>query len=336
MRRSIFFLVIMMVSALVVGCSSDGLQNDQMMRGFNALQHKNTAWDNPVARRSVNKLAVMGSNAVVFIPFLEQDAADAVEIRKSDAVTEKQLAAAIGYAHDVGLKVIIKPQILIPGSWAGAIKHADPVGWQSWFDSYSKQIVACARFAAKHDVDGFVVGTELARASLHVDWPALIAQVREILPRPVQLTYAAHNTEGLKAFKYWKDLDAASLTLYPSLGSSGDKEDMQVHIEQAVEELREVAEKIERPLWVMEIGMPSAAGAFEKPWEWHTLKQAKVDLTLQRDALDLWLKALDQPWINALFIWAWFSDIKAGGINDTDYTPQNKPAEYIVRRYWKS
>jgi len=337
MRSPMLLLALLfMVSTLFVGCSSDGLQNDKMLRGFNALQHKNVAWDDSRARRSVKKLAAMGSNAVIFIPFLEQDTVASLEVRKSDAVTETQLKAAIAYAHEFDLKVVIKPQMLIPGSWAGAINHADPHSWAAWFESYSRQIIACARFASRHGVDAFVVGTELSQASRHVDWPGLIAQVREILPRPVLLSYAAHNTAGLKAFPHWKALDTVGLTLYPSLGSTGEKADMQVHIENAVEELRQAAKEINRPLWVMEIGMPSAAGASAKPWEWEQLKVATVDLTLQRDALDLWLRALDQPWVNGVYLWAWYSDAKAGGGNDADFTPQNKPAEYIIRRYWKS
>lgn len=337
MRSSAVVLtLVLMASALVIGCTSEGLKNDSMLRGFNVLQHKNVAWDDPRARRSVKKLAAMGSNAVVFIPFFEQDAVDSLEIRRSDAVTESQLKAAIAYAHEFDLKVIIKPQMLIPGSWAGAIKHHDPHSWQAWFDSYSKQIIACAKFSARHGVDAFVVGTELSQASGHVDWPGLIARVREVLPESVLLTYAAHNIAGLKAFPHWKILDTVALTMYPSLGSSGEKEDMQRYIEQAVEKLRQAAAEIERPLWVMEIGMPSAAGASVKPWEWQNLKGAEVDLTLQRDALDLWLKALDKPWVNGVYVWAWYSDVRAGGVHDTDFTPQNKPAEYIIRRYWKS
>ncbi len=332
----IFVCMATMVSLLVMGCAGDGLQNDQMLRGFNALQHKNVGWDNPAARKSVNKLASMGSNAVIFIPFLEQSTASSLEVRKSAAVTDAQLQAAVRYAHDVGLKVTIKPQILIPGSWPGAINHSDHYSWKAWFSSYSKRMIECARFASGLGVDAFVIGTELTHAANHVEWPQLIAQLREILPKPVILTYAAHNTDGMKAFPHWQLLDAVALTMYPSLGGSGKKEAMQVYIDQAVEELRLAVETIKRPLWVLEIGMPSAAGASAKPWEWHGLKSARVDLTLQRDALDIWLRALDKPWVNGVFVWAWYSDITSGGKKDADYTPQNKPAEKVIRRYWTS
>ena len=338
MRRSTFVLISMaiMASAFVMGCAGDGLKNQQMLRGFNALQHKNVGWDDPKSRKSVQQLAAMGSNAVVFIPFLEQEKENSLEVRKSAAVTDIQLQSAIRYAREAGLKVTIKPQILVPGSWAGGIKHSDPYSWQAWFDSYSKRVIECARFVSGQGIDAFVIGTELTHATNYAPWPKLIAQLREILPESIILTYAAHNIEGVKTFPHWQLLDAVALTMYPSLGETGTKEEMQVYIDRSVEELRLAVAEIERPLWVLEIGMPSAAGASARPWEWQSLKSAKVDLNLQRDALDIWLRALDKPWVNGLFIWAWYSDISSGGAGDADFTPQNKPAEQVIRRYWKS
>jgi len=224
----------------------------------------------------------------------------------------------------------------VPGSWAGGIKHSDPYSWQAWFDSYSKRVIECARFVSGQGIDAFVIGTELTHATNYAPWPKLIAQLREILPESIILTYAAHNIEGVKTFPHWQLLDAVALTMYPSLGETGTKEEMQVYIDRSVEELRLAVAEIERPLWVLEIGMPSAAGASARPWEWQSLKSAKVDLNLQRDALDIWLRALDKPWVNGLFIWAWYSDISSGGAGDADFTPQNKPAEQVIRRYWKS
>ena len=230
------------------------------------------------------------------------------------------------------MKVIFKPQLLVHNSWAGEVAFDRPSQWVSWFRHYSHEIVRFARFAAEQGVDGFVIGTELFRASGHVDWSGLISRVRTHFGGV--LTYAAHNIEGVKRFGNWSELDVVALTLYPSLGKTGERAEMQAHIVAVVDRLRQVAERLDRPLWVLEIGMPSAREASGKPWAWQGLKYAEVDLQLQRDALELWLTALEQPWVNGVFIWAWYSDDQAGGRHDTDYTPQHKPAERIIRRYW--
>ncbi|MDQ6997706.1 MAG: hypothetical protein Q9M17_03225 [Mariprofundus sp.] len=319
---------------LLAGCASVGeLKNQSMLRGFNVMQHKNVGWNEPQARRSMQRVSNVGSNAVVLITFLEQNAASSLQVRHSDAVSFDQLTHAIEYAHDFNLEVILKPQILVGNAWPSAISHRSQRDWNQWFESYSAHIVEYAKFASRHQVQTFVIGTELSKASRYVDWPRLIHRVRTVFHG--KITYAAHNVKGVQAFPYWNQLDAVSLTLYPSLGSSGQYDEMQSLVHDAVKKLQRSVQKIDLPLWVLEVGMPSAAGASAKPWEWHSLKHARVDLRLQRDAIDIWLRALDQPWINGVFIWAWYSDASIGGRMDADYTPQNKPAEQVIRRYWK-
>jgi len=331
-------LWVVLLGCLLSACASGDMHHERlthatMLRGFNALQHKNVGWNEPAAKHSFRRMVGLGSNAVVLIAFLDQASSSSTIVRRSSHVTQAQLRAAIGYAHAYGLKVILKPQLLVRDSWAGGVSFEQPQQWQTWFKNYSREIVAFAHFASQQGVDGFVIGTELYKASGHVDWSVLIGQVREAFAGVV--TYAAHNVEGVKRFRFWSELDVVSLTLYPTLGTTGTHDEMQSHIIGAVEALRLAVQGIDRPLWVLEIGMPSASGASARPWEWHGLKHADVDLQLQKDALRIWLKTLDKPWVNGVFIWAWFSDGHAGGRHDTDYTPQHKPAERMIRRYWK-
>ncbi len=328
-------MLVLLLGGLLAGCATQGaLHNQAMMRGFNALQHQQVGWDQPAARRSFKHMVELGANAVVLVPFLEQDSPVSTLVRRSDAVTMRQLQAAIGYAHAYGLKIILKPQILVAKSWAGEINHAQPQQWRAWFASYSRHVLEYARFASEQQVDAFVIGTELSRAADQVDWPGLIAQVRSVYAG--KLTYAAHNVGGVDRFPYWHELDAVSLTMYPFLGLSGQRDEMQRHVDAAVQQLQLAVAHIDRPLWVLEVGMPSARGASAKPWAWQGLKHATVDLFIQKHALEIWLKALDKPWVDAVFIWAWYSDYNAGGSHNTDYTPQHKPAESVIRHYWKS
>ena len=334
MYNRLLLLSIVCITGLVTGCVSVGeLKHQSMMRGFNVMQHENVGWNEPQARRSMQRMRRLGTNAVVLIAFLEQNSSSSLQVRHSDAVSFYQLKYAIEYAHDLDLEIILKPQMLVYNSWASAISHSSQREWNQWFESYSEHIIEYARFASKHQVQTFVIGTELSRASRYVDWPTLIRKVRAVFHG--KLTYAAHNVEGIHAFPYWNQLDAVSLTLYPSLGSSGQYEEMQAYIHHALNRLHNAVQGIDLPLLVLEVGMPSASGASAKPWEWQRLKHARVDLRVQRDAIDIWLRALDQPWVDGVFIWAWYSDASAGGAMDADYTPQNKPAEQVIRRYWK-
>ena len=40
---------------------------------------------------------------------------------------------------------------------------------------------------------------------------------------------------------------------------------------------------------------------------------------------------LDRPTIGGVMIWRWFTDPNAGGLTDTDFTVQGKPAEHVLR-----
>jgi len=333
-RLAVACLSVMLMMGLLSGCMSMGeLKNKSMLRGFNIMQHENVGWNEPRARDSMRRMVRLGTNAVVIIAFLAQDSSSALQVQHSNAVTFQQLQKAIQYAQEFDLEVILKPQMLVHGSWAGAISHHDQWRWEKWFDSYSKHIVEYARFAARHQVQTLVIGTELSKASQRVNWVELIRKVRVVFHG--KLTYAAHNVEGVQAFPHWHELDAVALTLYPSLGQSGQADEMQYFVQQSIEQLQLAVQDIDLPLWVLEMGMPSAHGASAKPWEWQHLKQARVDHRLQSEAIDIWLRALDQPWVNGVFIWVWYSDVASGGANDTDYTPQNKPTEQVIRRYWK-
>jgi hypothetical protein len=47
-----------------------------------------------------------------------------------------------------------------------------------------------------------------------------------------------------------------------------------------------------------------------------------------------WLAALDRPRIRGVLIWRWLSDPRAGGISDTDFTVQGKPAQRVLTCAW--
>ena len=80
--------------------------------------------------------------------------------------------------------------------------------------------------------------------------------------------------------------------------------------------------------------MRSAEGAAAKPWESAEERAAAADPALQADVLADWLAVLDRPAISGVLIWRWFTDPNAGGLADTDFTVQGKPAEHVLMCAW--
>ena len=95
-----------------------------------------------------------------------------------------------------------------------------------------------------------------------------------------------------------------------------------------------LAARMGKPVIVAEIGLRSAEGAAAKPWESAEERVAAPDPTLQADVLSDWLAALHRPAISGVLIWRWLSDPDAGGLSDTDFTVQGKPAEHVLMCAW--
>jgi len=303
-------------------------------RGFNLLQVPAATFDHPAAAESMRRMVATGANAVILVPFFRQSRAGSAEIGFSDAVTDRQLHVAIENARKLGLKVILKPQILVDGGWAGDIKFGNDADEERWFKRYRDLIGYYARFAQRERIDTFVIGTELSGTETSTRWHDVIASVRAVFHG--KLTYAAHGVEGVKRFPAWRELDLVGVNLYPKLGDSADKSSIREHMDQTVKELKELTRKILRPVWVLEVGIPSVQGALESPWDWRRLSDnnSEPKPATQKVVIEQWLEALQKPWIDAVFIWCWYSDPFAGGMNNIDYTLQNKPAELAVKCRW--
>ena len=59
-----------------------------------------------------------------------------------------------------------------------------------------------------------------------------------------------------------------------------------------------------------------------------------ADPLLQADVIADWLTVLNRPTIHGVLIWRWLTDPAAGGLADTDFTVQGKPAEAVLRCAW--
>jgi hypothetical protein len=305
------------------------------IQGVNLLQSRRVDFTHASTLASLKELKAIGGNSVAVIPFLQQEQPNSIELRMAKAVTQTQLLGAIRSAHKLGLRVIVKPQILLPGSWAGAIDHPDDTAWQAWFEAYQEWLLHYARLAEAEGAAILVLGTELKNAGQRPEWVNLIGAVRQVYHG--ELSYSAHNLDGLKKFAHWHLLDSAAVTLYPTLGKTGQRADMKAIIQAQTANLRDFQKRLRRPIWVAEIGIASRQGAFAKPWAWNLPADqvSQPDQHLQAQVLDLWLKALDGAWNRGVLIWAWYNDPRAGGSADTDFTPQNKLAATVLSCHWR-
>jgi len=304
----------------------------QRLDGFNVIVSPGHPFGSTSAARALSTARDVGARAVAIVPFLWQPNPASPDLVRGSDMSDGELRDAIRAARGLGFAVVVKPHVWIPMSWAGAVAPSSEPAWRSWFARYRAEIIRIGRIASDEGADALAIGTELAKTTQRPEWHQLIAAMRAVFPRP--LFYVAHNADEAERVPFWHELDMIGVTLYPPLGSDRDGDGRIAIMRAVASRLDALAARVGKPVVVTEIGLRSAKDAAAKPWESAEERSATPDPLLQAAVLADWLKVLDRPAIHGVLVWRWFTDPDAGGLTDTDFTVQGKPAERVLRCAW--
>lgn len=281
-----------------------------------------------------HELAAVGANHVALAVFWRQHDVAATELAPVPSVTvsDDRLRAAIRAARAAGLEVFLLPIIDVEvraiGAWRGTLA---PASIDLWWTSYQRFILHYAALAAEEKVGLFAVGSELGSTEAWRDrWYALISRVRKVYPG--RLTYSA-NWDHYEAVSFWERLDAVGVTGYNELARSDDaaEEELAAAWVPVQARLRAFAARAAKPLMLTEVGYPSQDGAARRPWDYTV--RARADMEEQRRCFSALARAWrDDPVLEGIFIWEWSG---AGGTSDLGYTPRGKPAEIVLRSWFR-
>jgi hypothetical protein len=304
----------------------------QQLDGVNIIATPDHPFGGAAAERSLAQTKLIGATAVAIVPFLWQASPSSPALVRGTDMTDTELRAAIRDAHALGLAVLVKPHVWVPQSWAGAVAMDSEASWQAWFSNYRSALERIARIAEDERAEAFAIGTELDGTTQRPEWSALIGAARGLYSG--RLLYIAHNVAGAETVPFWDKLDLIGVSLYPPLGDDDDRA-YRRHVMGAVaDRLDELAARTGKSIIVGEIGLRSARGAAAKPWESAEERAAAPDPALQAEVLTDWLAILDRPAISGVLVWRWLTDPGAGGLTDTDFTVQGKPAEHVLMCAW--
>lgn len=323
-------------SALVLAAliATFGAAHGRRFDGFNVIATPNNPFGSASAERALTAARQLGASTVALIPFLWQANASSTAISIGDDMSSDALRLGIRQARAQGFAVVIKPQVWVPESWAGAVDPGSEQAWRTWFSRYRTELLRIGQIAAEEGADAFAIGTELTKASQRPEWNELIVAMRSVFPGT--LLYVAHNVEEAEAVPFWSQLDAIGVSLYPELGADQNRAGRVAIMRASADRLEMLSTRIGRPVVVAEIGLRSAKGAAAKPWESAEERVSSADPELQAEVLADWLGVLNRPAIHGVMIWRWFTDPEAGGLEDTDFTVQGKPAAAVLSCAWLS
>jgi hypothetical protein len=302
------------------------------IRGFNFADWTAGGYFDPPAAASLAELDAVGANSIsiVITAYQESPAGSTIRLDDPRTPTSAAVSGAIEFAQRRGLTVVLKPHVdLDDGSWRG---HIDPADAGAWFADYEVFVLEWALLARERGVEGLMIGTELAGTLQHEGrWRGLIGKVRAEFSG--WLTYAASWDEA-HLVPFWSELDYVGIDFYFPVARRADPSRLEILAgwQPWLGRLARLHGQTGRPILITEIGFRSVDGAAMHPYAFGN--GAALDLDEQAD---LYWGAVEAAagadWIAGLYFWNWLA-AGGGGPDDTDYTPQGKPAEDVLAEAW--
>lgn len=317
----------------------------QWEKGADITPTTSTDFGSTTFDQSLTALKATHANAVSFVVQLYQSDTHSSDVAPgSNTPTDTSLVHAIKKAHALDMAVTIKfHDDSRTGEWRALI---DPSDRTEWFATYGAQVKHYAQVAQNNRVEEIVIGTEMIDLSSDAhnstntaNWRALIASVRTLFTG--KLTYAANWGTGWADEKnqiaFWDALDYAGIDAYYTLGSNYNENSVSSYLtywdQWAMSDVSQFQQKVNKPIIFTEVGYKSTTGAHVVPGD-YTIEHGYND-TEQAHAYE----ALFSYWatvgyIKGLYLWEWKSTPNAGGVGDTDYTPQNKTAQNVMTSWF--
>ena len=241
-------------------------------------------------------------------------------------------------AHTAGLKVMLKPQVFVPGDWPGGLDFTD-AEWELWEADYTRYLMPFVEIADSIGVEMICIGTEFTKSETQREqyWRDLIARIR--VAYDGELTYAA-NWDTYRNTPFWDALDYIGVDAYfPLSEAAAPSVDtlLQAWRPYALQ-MAALSERVQKPILFTEWGYLSVKQAAWRTWELEAnVRERSIDEQAQAQAYEAIFRMYGaQPWWRGGFVWKWFPNGRGGeGYNERDYTPQGKAAEAVLRRWYE-
>ncbi len=286
----------------------------QKIRGITVSTHRGgEEWASDAIVPTFASIEALGANWVAIHPYGRISADGSVRFSPLTDESVVLLQRPIQEAHELGLKILIKPHLAYwrsPFSWRGEIDFDTDEAWTRFWSDYEKWILALASVAT--EADAFAVGTELDRTlAQEQPWRGLIGRVRKVYEGP--LTYAA-NWSDYQRVPFWDALDAIGIQAYFPLteARSPNESDLREGWDRIMEELHAFSVDRDRYIVFTELGYNRSLQAAQRPWEPQT--DGDQAIALQEACTKVALEAVEREQrVVGAFLWKWFPEPRTVG-----------------------
>lgn len=245
-------------------------------------------------------------------------------------------------AHAFSMKVMLKPHLWlrrpIDNGWIGEIDFDTEEKWQQWEAEYRTFILHYARLAEEEGIEILAIATELTNPvkKRPAFWKTLAREIRQVYAG--ELTYAANWYQDFDRTDIWSELDYIGVNAYFPLTdqSNPSMEMLMAGWQPYIEQIEAVVRTYRKPVLLTEIGYKNCEGATIRPWEWpRHIEALKTDASEQVNAYEAMFRAFGQKdWFRGLFVWKWFPDDGWITPDRIGFSPQNKPAADVLKKWY--
>lgn len=285
----------------------------------------------------LKEIAALGANAVLFTTpgYMEHARSQSIYLDVRKVPPPDGYQALVRRASELGLKVFIMPIVLLRNprgsEWRGVI---DPPDWDEWWEQYTEFVLYFADIAREAGAEGLMVGSELVSTEKYTSkWHGVIAKVREHFYGG-KLGYSA-NWDHYRPIEFWDKLDFIGMTTYNTLadGPNPTVDELIAKWGPIKRDILAWQRNVGKPIIMTEVGWCSQEGAASAPWNYYQNQNATVaGHEEQRRLYEAFIRVWsDTPELLGVMWWEW--DTTAGGAEDFNYTPKNKPAEALLRAW---
>lgn len=321
---------------LILSCSA-GPAVSQKIRGVSFVSSRDT-----INQTHVSPVLNTGANYAAVMPFgFMRSSEEPQLIFNTDGqwFGERYLGAKqyIRQLHQNNIEVMLKPQIWIRrGEFTGDLLLKTEEDWELLEDSYEAFILLYAGLAEEEKVAIYCIGTELYNftAARPEFWQELIEKVKKVYSG--KLTYA-ENWDKVGEVAFWKELDFIGADAYFPVSemktptTEAARQGWQTHKTM----LKNLSRKLNKPVLFTEYGYRSIDYAGKEPWDSRRTEES-ANMEAQANLYEALFQELwKEPWFAGGFVWKWFHDYeRTAARKDNRFTPQGKPAEVILKKWY--
>jgi hypothetical protein len=322
-------------------CNKDTITSQQEVReaviaNFEIKGVSYVATKNAIDLSNISPLENVNCNWISQIPFAFCKVND--PIVRFDPVnswwgeTDLGITTTTQLAKSKGIKTLLKPQIYINGAFTGAYTLSSESDWIIWENEYRNYIIHFAKLAKTLGIEMFCIGTEM---KLTVQkrpefWRNLIDEIKAVYHG--KLIYAA-NWDEFQETPFWDKLDYIGINGYFPISNdpSPKVSEMVTNWQPYMSQIEQLKNTLNKEVIFTEIGYKSVDQTGFEPWNPTSLN---VNMKAQTNAYQAFFEAFsNKNWFKGAFLWKWYPNHEtSGGSSNTDYTPQNKPVEALIKK----